>query len=215
MLEVYVLSGMCLVLIIALVFQIQPPVVQHKGKIAVRSGNRIIKITTAELQAILAENTAQLERLHRSTTDEAAMLAVAAQIRRFIVANDDAYNFPLISDFMTETQDIDEPMPAFAMLRYELARLEILIQHRADKSMLDLDLMADLIARMHADQSPISYTGENQPSTKTGPNCNAALGALPALKFGESTELDHRWHKPSRDYRPSQGEQSQEYERDF
>ena len=214
------LSGMCLVLIVALVFQIRPPVVQHKGQIAVRSGNRIIKITTAELQKILSENTEQLVRLHRSTTDEMAVAAVAAQIRRFIMANQgdhQMHNFPLISDFMTDTQDIDEPMPAFSMLQFELARLEILIKTRADKSMLDLDLMADLIARMHADaaESPGSYLGENQPNKQT---CQTGqLGALPVgfLKFGESTELNHRWHKPSRDYRPGQGEQSQEYERDF
>jgi hypothetical protein len=84
--------------------------------------------------------------------------------------------------------------------------------------MLDIDAINNLLMELTADilKQDTSYIGENRSSnnaSSTNKLPNGAGFTLNApLKFDESVELDHRMYKPSGAIRPTQGEQSQEYE---
>jgi hypothetical protein len=217
------LSGVCLVLLASLIFQIKPVPVKHTGALAVKYNNKIIKISPAELHKLVNHYQEKFAMLRRhSNSANPRIVKVTAGIRRFIQANtveENTYNFPLIVDFLSDNLDIDDPEPPYNMLMFELARLEKIIHFTPTNLMLDVDAINNLLMELSRDilKQDTSYIGENRaPSNNTLSNNKLPNGAgftLNApLKFDESMELDHRMYKPSGAIRPTQGEQSQEYE---
>jgi hypothetical protein len=216
------LSGVCLVLLASLIFQIKPAPVKHTGALAVKYNNKIIKISPAELHKLVNHYQEKFAKLRRHSNSANPQIAkVTAGIRRFIQANTDeenTYNFPLVVDFLSDNLDIDDPEPPYNMLMFELARLEKIIYYTPTNLMLDIDAINNLLMELSGDilKQDTSYIGENRSSNNTLSNNKLPNGAgftLNApLKFDESMELDHRMYKPSGAIRPTQGEQSQEYE---
>ena len=221
------LSGICLVLLATLIFQIKPAPVKHTGALAVKYNNKIIKITPAELHKLVNHYQNKFAMLRRHSNSANPQIAkVTAGIRRFIQANteeENNYNFPLIVDFLSDNLDMDDPEPPYNMLMFELARLEKIIYYTPTNLMLDVDAINNLLMELTGDilKQDTSYIGENR-SSNNAPSFNTSLNnpsqkgagfTLNApLKFDESMELDHRMYKPSGAIRPTQGEQSQEYE---
>jgi hypothetical protein len=216
------LSGLCLVLLATLIFQIKPAPIMHTGALAVKYNNKIIKISPAELHKLVIDYQEKFAKLRRhSNSANPRIVKVTAGIRRFIQANTDeenTYNFPLVVDFLSDNLDIDDPEPPYNMLMFELARLEKIIYYTPTNLMLDIDAINNLLMELTADilKQDTSYIGENRSSNNASSTNNLPNGAgftLNApLKFDESVELDHRMYKPSGAIRPTQGEQSQEYE---
>jgi len=211
------LSGLCLVLLATLIFQIKPAPVKHTGALAVKYNNKIIKISPTELHKLVNHYQEKFAKLRRhSNSANPRIVKVTAGIRRFIQANTDeenTYNFPLVVDFLSDNLDIDDPEPPYNMLMFELARLEKIIYYTPTNLMLDIDAINNLLIELTADilKQDTSYIGENRSSTNKLPN-GAGFTLNAPLKFDESVELDHRMYKPSGAIRPTQGEQSQEYE---
>ncbi len=220
--SLYMLSGLCLVLLATLIFQIKPAPIMHTGALAVKYNNKIIKISPAELHKLVIDYQEKFAKLRRhSNSANPRIVKVTAGIRRFIQANTDeenTYNFPLVVDFLSDNLDIDDPEPPYNMLMFELARLEKIIYYTPTNLMLDIDAINNLLMELTADilKQDTSYIGENRSSNNASSTNNLPNGAgftLNApLKFDESVELDHRMYKPSGAIRPTQGEQSQEYE---
>lgn len=216
------LSGLCLVLLATLIFQIKPAPIRHTGALAVKYNNKIIKISPTELHKLVNHYQEKFAKLRRhSNSANPRIVKVTAGIRRFIQANTDeenTYNFPLVVDFLSDNLDIDDPEPPYNMLMFELARLEKIIYYTPTNLMLDIDAINNLLMELTADilKQDTSYIGENRLSNNASSNnaiLNGAGFTLNApLKFDESVELDHRMYKPSGAIRPTQGEQSQEYE---
>jgi len=211
------LSGLCLVLLATLIFQIKPAPIRHTGALAVKYNNKIIKISPTELHKLVNHYQEKFAKLRRhSNSANPRIVKVTAGIRRFIQANTDeenTYNFPLVVDFLSDNLDIDDPEPPYNMLMFELARLEKIIYYTPTNLMLDIDAINNLLMELTADilKQDTSYIGENRSSTNKLPN-GAGFTLNAPLKFDESVELDHRMYKPSGAIRPTQGEQSQEYE---
>lgn len=218
----YILSGMCLVLLATLIFQIKPAATKHSGKLAVKYNNKIIKISTAELRKLVIDYQERFTKLRRhSNVNDPQIADVTAGIRRFIQANtahETDYDFPQIVDFLSDTSDMDEPEPAYNMLMFELARLEKIINYTPKNLMLDIDAINDLLKHLSGKITHVTYVGENKAPlinagfTLNGSTKGAGFTLNAPLKFDESMELDHRMYKPSGAIRPTQGEQSQEYE---
>ena len=213
--HIYVLSGMCLVLFVILLFQSRHTVRGHSGPIPVKSRNTIVKMSRDELKKIIGNYSEKFKELRRHANSRNPNISkVVANIRRFTVANmvkDVQYDFPLVADFLEDPYD--EPDAPYEILLYELARLEEVLKLAPGNLMLDLDAIEGLLMQVN-DQMAAPYVGENLPSRVPlglAPGSNGAMLAA-ALRFDDSVELDHRLHKPSRDIRPTQGEQSQEYE---
>ena len=215
--SLYMLSGLCLVLLATLIFQIKPAPIRHTGALAVKYNNKIIKISPTELHKLVNHYQEKFAKLRRhSNSANPRIVKVTAGIRRFIQANTDeenTYNFPLVVDFLSDNLDIDDPEPPYNMLMFELARLEKIIYYTPTNLMLDIDAINNLLMELTADilKQDTSYIGENRSSTNKLPN-GAGFTLNAPLKFDESVELDHRMYKPSGAIRPTQGEQSQEYE---
>jgi hypothetical protein len=225
--SLYMLSGLCLVLLATLIFQIKPAPIRHTGALAVKYNNKIIKISPAELHKLVNQYQEKFAKLRRhSNSANPRIVKVTAGIRRFIQANTDeenTYNFPLVVDFLSDNLDIDDPEPPYNMLMFELARLEKIIYYTPTNLMLDIDAINNLLMELTADilKQDTSYIGENRSSNNASSNNTLLNNKLPngagftlnaPLKFDESVELDHRMYKPSGAIRPTQGEQSQEYE---
>lgn len=217
--SLYMLSGICLVLLATLIFQIKPAPVKHTGTLAVKYNNKIVKISPAELHKLVIDYQNKFAKLRRhSNSANPRIVKVTAGIRRFIQANteeENTYNFPLLVDFLSDNLDIDDPEPPYNMLMFELARLEKIIYFTPTNLMLDIDAINDLLMELTGDilkQSDTSYIGENRASSISGPPKGGGFTLNAPLKFDESMELDHRMYKPSGAIRPTQGEQSQEYE---